>query len=201
MWRTHTEVSPSSTLSGSPINPHRPTPTQSAALPSESTQSGRRIRMELDSLHGFNILTHRWKCLFSPCWRINAAVTLHLNSLDHRLGSKPDPWRFWGRLHQPFSWFITLSSYNNNKCYLFGDSFLYIQPVNAPQQHAFSAVSPQLTEEVVLSQRQEVVRHHQSISGLQEPHCGAVQNGGVQEALLTHSPKHRSPTGVHYDPG
>lgn len=57
-----------------------------------------------------------------------------------------------------------------------------------------------LTEEVVLSQRQQLVRNHQSVGGLQEPHGGAVQNGGAEETVFTHTPQHRSAAGVHHHP-
>ncbi len=57
-----------------------------------------------------------------------------------------------------------------------------------------------LTEEVVLSQGQRVVRHHQSIRGLQEPHRSAVQKRGTEETLFIHTPQHWSSTGVHHHP-
>lgn len=58
-----------------------------------------------------------------------------------------------------------------------------------------------LTEEVVLSQRQQVVWHHQSIRSLQEPHRSPVQNGGTEETLFVQTPKHWSSTVVYHHPG
>lgn len=58
-----------------------------------------------------------------------------------------------------------------------------------------------LTEEVVLSQGQQLVRHHQAIGRLQEPHRGAVQNGGTEKTLLVHTPQHRRSTGIHHHSG
>lgn len=46
-----------------------------------------------------------------------------------------------------------------------------------------------------------MVWHYQSIGGLQEPHHGAVQNGGTKETLFVHTPQHWSSTGIHHHPG